>query len=306
MLTAPIILFTYNRLKHTRDTVDALRENKLAVDSQLIIFSDAPANEMQKKNVNEVRAFLRTITGFKNTLIIERKSNFGLGENIINGVTQIINDFGKAIILEDDLITSPYFLQYMNDALDIYENKEKVVSVHGYTYPVKQKLPETFFLRGADCLGWGTWKRGWDKFEWNGSVLLEHINKHNLIQAFDFNNAYPFGQMLRDQINGKNNSWAIRWYASAFIKDLYTLYPGRSLVFHAGGDGSGSNTGYDYMLDVTLSNNPINMKAIPVEQNELAYKAFSKFLHKMNDPSAIYRVKRAWKKIITRSKTKRK
>lgn len=297
MEIAPIILFTYNRLKHTKATIKALQGNRLAEDSDLIIFSDGPADEMHRDKVVEVRSFIRTIMGFKTIEIIERDSNYGLGNNIINGVSQVINRYGKAIILEDDLITSRYFLQYMNDALNLYKEDKKVISVHGYVYPVKQSLPETFFLKGADCLGWGTWKRGWDHFEKDGRVLLNKITEKKLAKEFDFENAYPYMQMLKDQIQGKNSSWAVRWYASAFINDLYTLYPGRSLIFHAGGDGSGINAGFDSLLDVKLSDSPIDVKRNIVQQSKLAYNAYVQFFRKMIHPSFFYRVKRAWKKM---------
>lgn len=297
METAPVILFTYNRLKHTRATVNALQQNKEAENSGLIIFSEAAANETQTTKVNEVRNFIKTITGFKSVEVIEREKNYGLGQNIIEGVTQVITQYGKVIVLEDDLLTSPFFLQYMNDALNLYADEKKVVSVHGYVYPVKEQLPETFFLRGADCLGWGTWKRGWDNFEKDGKVLLNKLIEKNLVKEFDFFNAYPYTQMLRDQIAGKNSSWAVRWYASAFIKDLYTLYPGRSLVFHSGGDGTGINAGYDNLLDVTLSDFPIKIERITVEQNDWAYKAYVEFHKKFTQPPLFYRIRRALKRV---------
>jgi hypothetical protein len=296
METAPVILFTYNRLKHTRATVHALQQNKEAENSKLIIFSDAAANETQITKVDEVRNFIKTITGFKSVEIIEREKNYGLGQNIIEGVTQVVNQYGKVIVLEDDLVTSPFFLKYINDALNLYVNEEKVVSVHGYVYPVKQELPETFFLRGADCLGWGTWKRGWDNFEKDGEVLLNILIQKNLTEQFDFFNNYPYTQMLRDQIAGKNSSWAVRWYASAFIKDLYTLYPGRSLVFHSGGDGSGTNTGYDDFLNVRLSRQPVKVLPGMVQQNVVAYLAYANFHRKISNPSLLYRIKRVLKK----------
>ena len=125
----------------------------------------------------------------------------------------------KVIVLEDDLVTSPHFLQYMNDGLGIYERDDRVISIHGYSYPVHGKLPETFFLRGADCLGWATWKRGWDLFEDDGQRLLNELERRNLTRSFDFDGSYPYTQMLRDQIAGSNSSWAVRWYASAFLRD---------------------------------------------------------------------------------------
>jgi GT2 family glycosyltransferase len=164
MELAPIVLFTYNRPVHTKQTIDALLKNTLATDSDIIIFSDYPKTEKVVESVKQTREYLKTIKGFRSIKIIERNENFGLANNIIDGVTTVVNQYGKIIVLEDDLLTSPYFLRYMNEALMLYENEKDVVCIHGYIYPVKQKLPDTFFLRGADCWGWATWKHGWDIF----------------------------------------------------------------------------------------------------------------------------------------------
>ena len=230
MNLAPVVIFTYNRPWHTQQTVEALLKNEYASESDLIIFSDAPKNEVAKKGVEETRSYIRNITGFKSLRIIERDRNFGLANNIIDGVTSIVNEFGRIIVLEDDLLTSPYFLKYMNEALFLYEEEESVISVQGYIYPIRKILPETFFIRGADCLGWGTWKRGWDLFNPDGSELLYCLKERNLTKEFDFGGTYPYTRMLERQVNGEIGSWAIRWYASAFLKKKLALYPGKSLV----------------------------------------------------------------------------
>jgi len=296
-MNAPIALFTFNRLKHTKATVEALLKNNMASQSDLWIFSDGANSPENEKLVQNVRQFLHTITGFKTLNVVERGSNFGLGNNIISGVTQVVEQFGKIIVLEDDLITSPHFLQYMNDGLEVYNHADKVASIHGYVYPVKETLEETFFLRGADCLGWGTWQRSWNKFERNGELLLEKLISTHQTYQFDYNGAYPYTQLLKDQISGSNSSWAVRWYASAFLNDLYTLYPARSLVLHAGGDGTGTNTGFDKLLDVKLSMQPVYVKLKNVTQDELAFQAFTKVLKKINRPPLLYRLKRKWNKI---------
>ena len=298
-MPAPIALFTFNRLQHTRATIDALKKNMLATESDLWIFSDGPSSEGNILSVEKVRDYLRTVTGFKTVQIVEREKNYGLGNNIIDGVTQVVSDYGKVIVLEDDLITSPFFLQFMNDGLDIYENHEKVISIHGYILPVEEELPETFFLKGADCLGWGTWLRSWKQFERDGKKLLNQLEAAGTKDEFDFGKAYPYTQMLKDQIEGKNNSWAIRWYASAFLKDLFTLYPFQSLVFHAGGDGTGTNTGFDRILDVDLTVRRITVTETVVVQNHTAYKAFAKVLKKMHKPPLLYRIKRRMRKLLS-------
>ena len=243
---APIALFVYNRPGHTRWTIEALQKNILASDSDLIIFSDGPKDAAgSKQSVLAVRAYLKTIQGFKSVKIMEREKNQGLAKSIIAGVTSVVGEFGKVIILEDDMVSSQYFLQYMNEALGLYEKEDDVISIHGYIYPVKGILPETFFLKGADCWGWATWKRGWDLFEPDGKKLLRELKETNLTKEFDFSGSYPYTKMLKDQIAGRNNSWAIRWYASAFLKNKLTLYPGKSLIYNTGFDGSGTHCGSD-------------------------------------------------------------
>lgn len=301
MKFAPVILFAYNRPNHIKRTIESVLTNKEANQTDLFVFSDASKREEDKLKVMQVREYLRTVKQFRSVTIIERKSNYGLGDNIIEGVTEIIEKYGKVIVMEDDLIASPYFLKYMNEGLDMYEDNDKVISIHGYLYPVKEKLSETFFMKGADCLGWGTWKRGWSIFEPDGSILLKKLIETHQTNAFDYNNAYPFTQMLKDQIEGKNNSWAVRWYASAFLNDKYTLYPGKSLIYHAGGDGSGTNTGFDSMLDVTLTDKSIRLVKINVEQNISAYNAFMSFYRKISYPSILYRLKRRLRKIFALS-----
>lgn len=277
MNLAPIVLFTYNRYWHTKKTVEALLSNHLSDQSELIIFSDAPKNEETAKIVYEIRNYLKSINGFKCVTIIERERNYGLANNIMDGVSQIVNKFGKVIVLEDDLVTSPYFLDYMNKALDIYKDNDKVISVHGYMYPVKEKLPETFFLKGADCWGWATWKRGWDIFDPDGEKLLQELEAKGLCKEFDFNNSFPYTKMLKDQIIGKNNSWAIRWYASAFLKDKFTLYPGISLVRNIGNDLSGTHFEDSKVYDVTLEDKRISEFAAYVEETKIAKKSISNY-----------------------------
>ena len=302
---APIALFAYNRPDHLKGTVNSLLQNSIASESELWIFSDAPKNNEASIAVSEVRSFLKSVKGFKKIHIIEREQNYGLGKNIIEGVTSVVSQYGKIIVLEDDLITSPYFLQFMNDGLTTYQNEPDVISVHGYLYPVTKKLPETFFVRGADCLGWGTWKRAWELFEKDGAILLDKIKKSGQSHAFDFNGAYPYRRMLEDQVAGKNNSWAVRWYASAFINNKFTLYPGRSLVFHAGGDGSGVNTGFDEILNTKLSDRPIHVVPMRPAQNDLAVKEFGKVLAKLSNPPLIFRIRRKLKKLWNQKSVKK-
>ncbi len=282
---APIIIFAYNRLLHIQKTVSSLLKNREAKNSDLYIFSDGSKNDNDINEVNEVRKYIYKINGFKKVSIRERNQNFGLGKNITSGVTEIIEKNSWCIVLEDDLETSPYFLRFMNEGLDRFSDEERVVSIHGYIYPVKDPLPETFFLKGADCLGWGTWRRGWEYFNSDGKYLLTELKRQNLTKEFDFNGGYPYTRMLEDQVAGKNDSWAVRWYASTFLKEKLSLYPGHSLVRHIGNDGSGTNFGHSSDLDVNLSDNPINITNVKIEHSMGAYKAFQNYFLKISNES---------------------
>ncbi len=274
---APIALFTYNRLWHTQQTVESLLKNSEASDSNLIIFSDGAKDKASKAKVAEVRQYLRTIKGFKSIHIIEREENFGLAQSIISGVTDVVNEYGRIIILEDDLITSQYFLKYMNDALDMYEHDDRVISIHGYCYPI-EGMPETFFLKGADCWGWATWREQWGLFEKDGEKLLQNLKERKLLDRFDFFGGYRYSRMLKKQIAGEIDSWAVRWYAAALLLDKLTLYPGESLVHNTGNDASGRHCATRDVFDTVLSSNPVRVGSIAVEEHQEALVQFSHFL----------------------------
>ena len=277
MNLAPIVLFVYNRLDHTKQTIEALQKNELANQSELIIYCDNAKNEDAQKNVDEVRSYIDSIVGFKKITVIKREKNWGLANSIIDGVTTIVNQYGRIIVLEDDMVVSPYFLEYMNEALEQFVDDDRVISVHGYVYPVKIELPEAFFLTGADCWGWATWRRGWDLFNSEGKYLLDELVRRHLIQEFDYNGAYPFLSMLKDQIKGANDSWAIRWHASAFLAGKLTLYPGRSLVHNIGNDSSGTHCGDSDSMDAKLSETKIDLNNFAVEPSQMGREAFENF-----------------------------
>jgi len=280
MSFSPITLFTYARPDHARRTVEALLQNHLAASHDLIVFADAARTPEKQSAVDEVRAYLATITGFRTVTIHHRPHNFGLAKSIIEGVTQVLSDHERIIVLEDDMVTSPYFLPYMNEALDRYVDDDRVVSIHGYVYPVGQVLPEAFFLTGADCWGWATWRRGWRLFNPDGQALLDELKRRDLMKAFDFSGTYGFSKMLEGQTKGLNDSWAVRWYASAFLAGKLTLYPGRSLVHNIGNDSSGTHCGADTIHDANLSVSPINLSAVGVLPSVAGRAAFEAFFKK--------------------------
>jgi len=290
MSLAPIVLFTYNRLHHTTQTIKALKKNFLADKSNLIIFSDGPIDNPNKKSVEAVREYIQNITGFKSVEIVKRKENFGLAKSIIDGVTEVVNKYGKVIVIEDDIVTSKYFLQYMNKGLDSYEQEDKVISINAYFYPVENtdQLTDTFFLKGTDCWGWATWKRGWDLFEADGKKLMHEIRQKKLGREFD--GYCGFTNMLADQIKGKNDSWAIRWHASAFLKEKLSLFPAHSLVLNIGHDTSGRHSASTDVFGKELLDTPIKITKIDIRENISAKLAQQKFFKKIY-PSFLKKIK---------------
>jgi hypothetical protein len=275
---APIALFAYNRPGHLKQTVEALVRNELSQESDLFVFCDG-AIKRADAGVAAVRAYARTIVGFRRVTVIERDKNMGLASSIIAGVSEIVNREGKIIVIEDDMVTSPYFLSFMNESLALYEYEDPVISMHAYLYPVAEKLPETFFLRGSDCWGWATWKRGWALFEPDGSKLLYQLKKQSLEKIFDFNGSHPYTRMLKWQAKGIINSWAIRWYASALLAGKFTLYPGRPLLCNIELDASGTHCSPTDRFAVSLADHLVRVERIPVEDHASARRAFENYYH---------------------------
>ena len=298
MCFAPILLFVYNRPSHTRRCIESLLKNSLASESHLFIYADGAKDESQQEAVNEVRSYIRSIQGFKQVTLIERNENWGLARNIIDGVTTQVNRYGKVIVLEDDLIVAPYFLQFMNDALETYKDEPKVGHIQACDFTQDPTLPETFLIKWTGSWGWGTWDRAWKHFNPNGKELLKKLEERKLIYTFDFNGKYGFTRMLRRQIEGKNNSWAIRWNASLFLEDILSLNVGRSLVQNEGFDGTGTNCGGGGLYSSNLHLNKLNVIRInPIEENQEARKAFMRYYGQTNSfwAKAIRRIKRTLK-----------
>lgn len=295
MHNSPILLFTYNRLAHTRRCVEALLKNPLATESELFIYSDGAKDASSQESVNEVRQYIHTIRGFRQITIIERNENWGLARSIIDGVTTQVNRYGKVIVLEDDLVVAPHFLQFMNDALETYKNEPKVGHIQACDFTQDPTLPETFLIKWTGSWGWATWDRGWKHFNPNGKELLDELTQRKLTYTFDFNGKYGYTRMLRRQIEGKNNSWAIRWNASLFLKGILSLNVGRSLVQNEGFDGSGTNCGGGGLYASTLHMDKLPVVPIvPIEENKEARQAYVRYYARTNSfwAKAIRRIKR--------------
>jgi len=276
MVTAPIALFTYKRPEHTRRTLESLALNPEFAESPLFIYCDGARNEADAGQVEATRKLVREWK-HPNKSITERDQNWGLANSIIDGVTKLCNAYGRVIVVEDDMVVSKYFVSYMNRALVKYQDDDRVISIHGYSYPINGQ-PEVYFIKGLGCWGWATWKRGWDLFEPDGTKLFSELSKKKLMHRFNIYGAYPYRRMLLDQINGRNDSWAIRWYASALIHDKLTLHPGRTLVSNIGLDGSGAHCDPEDVSTDLISSSEVNLANIEVAEDKGSLQAWAKYL----------------------------
>lgn len=276
MSFAPIAVFAYNRPWHLKQTIESLKRNNLAKESELIIYSDGPKNQKDLVNVEKVRQYIKIINGFKKVTVTRRQKNNGLSKSIISGVTKILNQHDKVIVLEDDLVLSKGFLKFMNEALILYQDNQKVGMVSGYIFPLK-KYPKTpFFLRGGNCWGWGTWKRSWSLFEESPHTILSHIIKNNLSNEFDFNGYAGYINALKELEKGTTNVWAILWYGTQFINNLLGYHPNYSLVQNIGFDGTGIHSGVTTIYQ-TKTHPSIRVVDIPVYENESVRRELTEF-----------------------------
>lgn len=275
---APIALFVYNRPDHTRRTITYLQKNFLADESLLFIFSDGAKTEADRANVELVRKIARQTEGFRSVKVIERKQNLGLANSIISGVTQLVKDYGKVIVFEDDLISSPYTLQFFNEGLIRYADEPKVMHLGAYMFDLKDKsLPETFFFRAAFSWGWATWARAWDNFEPDIDKLMQQFDQQK-IDEFSIEGTMNFWKQMLDFKAGRNNSWAIRWYASIFLKGGLTLNPANSLVHNIGHDGSGTHSNIESTYTVEVARQRVTYFPDVIAENKPAYDAIRHFL----------------------------
>ena len=249
-MLAPIVLFVYNRLDHTQSVIDTLSKNELAGKSELYIYSDAAKSENGLEKVNAVRQYIHDESwhkNFKKISIVEAEKNKGLAKSVISGVTNIINEYKRVIVVEDDLVLSPYFLNYMNDALDFYEKEENIWSISGYSFPMKamKKYPHDVFYSYRGCSwGWATWSDRWNLVDWEVKEYSQIANDSECIKRFNRGGGDLFG-MLTAQMEGRIDSWAIRWCLAQSNLEKYTVYPKISYLGNEGCDGSGTNCGYE-------------------------------------------------------------
>lgn len=232
----PIVLFVYKRLDVTIQTIEALKNNIGFVEHDIYIYSDGPKTSSDVEKVDEVRKYLKTISGFKKVKIIESTENKGLANSIIEGVSEIFKSYDRVIVLEDDLVTSKYFLSYMKNCLETYKCDDRIWSISGYVPPIdipSNYSSDVFLIRKGASWGWATWKDRWQTIDWEIKDYEEF--KQNKKSIKEFNNVGDnMSRMLKLQMTGKIDSWAIRWIYNQFKLNKYTVYPTKSLVSNIG------------------------------------------------------------------------
>ncbi|KIF66084.1 hypothetical protein HY68_37795 [Streptomyces sp. AcH 505] len=280
---APIVLFVYNRPDHTRRTLAGLAANPLASESDLIIYADGPKKPEHADAIEQARAVARAASGFRSVTMIERDRNLGLANSIISGVSEVCSERGRVIVVEDDLLVAPQFLTFLNRGLERYENEAAVFQVSGYMFPVEAEgSSDGLFLPLISCWGWATWQRAWTQFDTSVAGYDRLKRDPQLRARFNLDNCYDYFGMLRDQIEGRIDSWGIRWLLSVFLKGGLILYPQHSLVQNVGIDGSGTHGAGTQHLQDDLRVNADAMRRYENWPTELRV-----------EPAALDRVKRA-------------
>ena len=287
MIRAPIALFAYKRLNHLKQTIGALMANDLASESELYIFSDGPKDEDDKNDIKEIRNYINSLDGgFKKIHQRYSKENKGLAASIVEGVTDIVNDKGFVIVIEDDVVTSRSFLSYMNDSLEKYHNEKRIMHISGYSFPMKEKLPSIFLSQMPFVWGWATWKRAWNHYNNDAKDLVKLVDQKGR-KKFNYDGIFKFTSPLEQNANGLMKTWAVKWQASIFINNGLCLTPFPSFTNNIGHDGTGehynrSRKYYNKILSLSLPNTLLD-----IYESAEGRKAIKKFLKQIK-PSLLF------------------
>lgn len=290
MAETAIVLFGFNRPHHMERALRTLSKNREFSSLPVLAFVDGPRHERDKPLIAGVTD---TVTKARPDAIVKcRHKNLGVAESITLGVTEALEKYEQVIVIEDDLELAPHFLRYMLAGLDFYRAEEKVASVHGYTIPMRGLSQSTYFLRGTDCWGWGTWRRAWRLYRKDSNALLNELISHSLESDFTFGNSSPHLELLEAVNKNQIDSWAIRWHASVFLSGGLTLHPSVSLVRNAGMDGSGRHSGNTTLYESLVSVEPVPVEEVPVEESKEAFLRYRQFYRKRKRLKRLSRARR--------------
>lgn len=311
-MLAPIVLFVYNRPHHTKEVIDSLLKNPSSKQSELFIFSDFQKSVADEASVNECRKYIQEIAsshigGFKKVHITFRERNFGLADSIIDGISKVINEYGKVIVLEDDIVVSEVFLDYMNESLDRYEAQEKVWAISAWNYPIEQDgLGDSFFWRIPHCWGWATWKSRWQYYKRDIKWIEKNFTKED-IKAISLDGYAPYWEHFVANQKGTIKTWAIFNYLISHKHNALTLMPSLSYIKQIGFDGSGTNCDDDDSYNSKTINTKFPIKfPEEIEESSLALLRIQNF-HQLQKKPFFTRVKnkilRIFRKIFQSNKS---
>lgn len=301
----PIALFTYNRPKHAQHVLETLAACPRLDECQLHIFCDGPRRPEDETGVAESRLVVREYSTRLGAEVVEGDENLGLARSIVTGVTKLCREYGRIIVLEDDLAVSPDFIDYMLQGLDRYQHEPNVYQVSGYMFPVAHpQKPDVFFLPMATTWGWATWERAWQTVDWNATGSREQLKDAKVRRRFDLDNSYPYSAMLEQRLAKKNDSWGILFWWAVFQANGLVLHPQRSLVWNEGFDGSGTHCG-DYLWSNVRSSDGVTQQGFqrPFElpdnivADQAAFRRIKTFLRKQQYRSSL--TGRLWRKAAT-------
>jgi len=295
---APVSLFVFRRPRHTLKVLQALSRNTLADQTQLHIFCDGPgpgAGDLEKENILAVRKIARQEKWCASVTLHESPENIGLAGSIVKGVTELVDEYGRVIVLEDDIVTSKGFLLYMNQALDMYAEDKHVFQVSGFMVPTKLELEPSGFFRAPGSWGWATWKRAWQSYEQDIDVILQHANSFDR-HVFNLDSTYDYHDQVLRNSSGEINTWTVRFYTSILVNNGLCLYPAKSLVKNIGFDQTATNTRSSKSRHIRSSLlKELNLSRIPIEENPDYCQAFLDFYRYQNylwgKPTIAQRVK---------------
>ena len=288
---SPVAVFGFNRPQHLRRTLLALSLNEGAEDTEVYIFIDGPRSSKDAHLCEDVAKVAKNNYGFREQHVVISTANKGLRRSIVEGVTSVVTAKSRIIVLEDDLVPSLGFLEYMNDALKKYESVPRVGSIHAFQYPLGYLGNKSLFFRGADCWGWATWADRWKLLQQDPRVLLRRLESGNLVEQFNLSGKMNFTELLEKQFDGLIDSWAILWHASLFLEEKLTLYPPKSLIQNIGQDGSGTHGGSDQHHETEITNYVNWGYPDKIEESMEFRTKLGNYYQQIHKPSGLYRLR---------------
>lgn len=288
-----IVVVGYNRPDHLYRCLNSLAKNIGFKDFKVQISLDGPLMDQERTHCDDVRGVANDFAHANaNVKVFSHQENVGLSCSILGAIDSAFSNHEAVIVIEDDLYLNQYFLEYCKWGLTEYELDKRVGSISGFTLPILERHSD-YFLLGADCWGWATWRDRWEEFERDGSKLLAELRARRLQREFDLDFSYQYTHMLERQVQGTTNSWAIRWHAHNFLRGKLALYPKESLVLNLGNDGSGTNMKISKSYETNLENSIPTMKRVPVVENIYMRKQLARYYEQQFPPSFKHRMRKA-------------